>query len=329
MKAAVYAGPCNIETREVAIPQPAAGQVRIQVALAGICGSDHKLYHDKCGVTPPRIPGHEAVGRIDALGPGVENLSPGQRVTIQPNFGCQDCALCRRGRDNVCRAKVRLGLDCDGVFAEYVAVPARYVWPLPEGLTDEVAVFTEPLAVAAHGRRLARPARAERVLILGAGVIGQLCLQLAILDGAAVTAIDLSAPRLELARRMGAVALYNPSRDPDLEPDRFDVVFETSGAPAALAQAVELAAPGGRIVVMGITAAVHPVSSERIVRKELQIFGSMIYTNEFPECIALLAAGRIQTGPLATSCIRLADLAGALEAFAAPDRIKVLVRVPA
>ena len=327
MKAAVYLGPQRIETREVPDPVPAEDQVRIRVLLAGICGSDHGLYHGKIKAVPPMIPGHEAVGQIDALGPGVTHLKLGQRVTIQPNFGCRNCALCHAGRDNVCHGKVRLGVDTDGVFAEQVVVPAHYVWPLPDGLDDPVAVFCEPLAVAVHGARRVQPAKGERVLILGAGVIGLLCLQLAVAEGALVMAVDLSDARLATARRLGAEAVCNPTRDPALTQDRFDVVCETSGIPPGLAMATELAAPGGRISVFGLPPTAHPVSSVRIVRKELQIFGSIIYTDEFPDCIRMLAEGRIDTAPLATDTVGLWDLSRALDNFDKPERIKILVRV--
>jgi len=209
MQAAVLEKPGTIHIQQVDKPAPAAGEVLIKVTLAGICGSDHSMYRGKLQGALPVIPGHEAIGEIAAIGSGVSGFAVGQRVTIQPNFGCGDCPLCRAGRRNICPAKVRLGVDCNGVFADYVTAPANYVWPIPDGLSDEVAVLTEPLAVAAHGINQAPPRPGDRVLVFGAGVIGLLTLQLARLRGAEVTACDLADQRLALARQLGAARAIN------------------------------------------------------------------------------------------------------------------------
>ena len=324
MKAAVLMEPQRLETKQVPVPEPGPGQVRLKVALAGICGSDHTLYHGRFGVPMPVIPGHEAVGRIEKLGPGVSGLSVGQRVTIQPNVSCGSCALCAAGNKNLCPSKKRLGVDGNGVFAEYATVPADYVWPIPDGLEDEVAVFTEPLAVAVHAMKIAEPKKGDRTLIFGAGVMGLLVQQMALLSGAVVTACDLAHSRLAVARQLGAAQVIGADDPIESFWGQFDLLYETSGAAVALAQVIRLAAPKATIVVLGLPGKDQPIPVDMVVRKELQVKGSLIYTDEFPKTLEILKSGRIQTRVLTTAKVPLDGIDSVLQDFASPQRIKIL-----
>lgn len=325
MRAALLVEPLKIEIDDIPVPEPGPGEVSIRVALAGICGSDHSLYKGYLKVPLPVVPGHEAVGRIEKIGSGVSGFKPGERVTIQPNIGCGHCPLCLAGHKNICPSKVRIGLDRNGVFAEVVTAPADYVWKVPEDMPDEVAVFTEPLAVALHGMKLVRPEKGSRTLVFGAGVIGLLAVQLAALQGADVTAMDLEKKRLALAEQLGANHVIGPDQDMEPYQGAFDLIYETSGAPPALAQAINLAAPKGKIVLIGLPGTDHPVSTTLIVRKELQITGSIIYTNEFPQALDLLQKGQVQTRSLATGRLPLSELGRSLSEFSSPDRVKTLI----
>jgi L-iditol 2-dehydrogenase len=332
MKAAVLEDHQSIRVQEIRKPAPSAGEVLIKVSLGGICGSDHSVYHGKIKAPLPVVPGHEAVGTVVASGDRVSNLELGQRVTIQPNFSCHRCELCAAGYSNICASKIRLGVDINGVFADYVKVPARYVWPIPEDLDDEVAIFTEPLAVCVHALKRRPPRKGERALIFGAGVMGLLALQLAVHHGAAVTAVDLSKRRLALARQLGAVetiCAQTPIDEGTLEDhfNKFDVIYETSGALVALDQAIRLAACHGTIVVLGLPGKENPVCADQVVRKELQLLGSIIYTDEFPETIEILREGQIDTAALTTAKVQLAELDEALRGFSSPERVKTLVQM--
>lgn len=327
MKAAVLVEPQNLTVQEVTTPIPGPKEVLIKIALAGICGSDHTLFHGKFGVPLPVIPGHEAIGRIEKTGSSVSGLTVGQRVTIQPNFSCGTCPLCLAGRKNICPSKIRLGIDTHGVFAEYAVVPADYVWPVPNELADEVAVFSEPLAVIVHAMRVWAPQKGHRTLVFGAGVMGLLALQMAAVKEADVTACDLAENRLAIAKQLGASQTIGPGESLESFYNSFDVIYETSGAPLALNQVVKLAAPRGKIVLLGLPGKEHPVSTDSIVRKELQIMGSLIYTDEFPESINLLKTGRIQTGLLNTGKLSLEEIGGGLRNFASSERLKVLVDI--
>ncbi len=326
MRAAVLEQTTKLTIRDLPDPVPGAGEVVIAITLAGVCGTDYSLYNGKFSVPLPVVPGHEGIGVVKETGPGVSNVAVGQRVVIQPNFACWACDLCNSKLDNICPEKVRLGLDINGVFAQYVKVPARYVWPVPEGLDDRTAALTEPLAVAAHGVKILPPAKGDRVLIIGAGVIGLMTLLLAKLEGAKVTVLDLLTEHLSMAENMGADSTYQVGgRNGEPEPSSFDLIYETSGAPSGLADAIGLAAPGGRIALQGLPGTEHPVSTTMIVRKELTIRGSMIYTDEFPGVLELLKSGRIDPTPLISGVIGLDDIDNALKNFTSPDRFKVLV----
>lgn len=327
MRAAVLEEIQSIRVKDVPIPEPRDNEVLIKISLAGICGSDYSLYYGKFGVSLPVIPGHEAVGTIVRIGSGVNRLAVGQRVTIQPNFSCGKCPLCTSGHGNLCTSKIRLGIDANGVFAEYTIVPAGYVWPIPNDMPDEVAVFTEPLSVCVHALNTTAPKKGDQVMIFGAGVIGLLTLQLAVSRGAAVSAMDLSEPHLAMAKALGAQLTLGAEAPIETYFNKFDMIYETSGAPTALDLSIRLAAPKGKIVVLGLPGKTHPVLPDLIVRKELRIFGSIIYTEEFPDSINLLKTDVVDTQKLSTSRIALSDLNDALDHFHSPGRVKTLIEI--
>lgn len=327
MRAALLIEVGKIVVRDTAVPLCGRDEVLIRVKLGGICGSDHTLYHGRFGVPLPVIPGHEAVGILEKTGDGVTGLEAGQRVTIQPNFSCGQCALCTSGHGNICPSKIRLGVDTNGVFAEFVKVPARYVWKIPDLIPDEVAVFTEPLSVGVHAMRITAPNPGDKVLIFGAGIMGLLVLQLAVSRGARVTACDLAEERLSLAKQLGASGILGPDTSHEAYYNTFDVIYETSGVPTALDKVIRLAAPLGKIVVLSLPGKDHAIPIDMVVRKELVIRGSLIYTNEFPEALTILERGQVQTGPLTTGRVSLPELNRFLGAFQRADRVKTLVEI--
>ena len=327
MRAAVLEQPGTITTSaNVEKPQPKDDEVLISVSLSGVCGSDHSIFNGKYDNPYPIIPGHEAVGTIEEAGTQVSHFQIGDKVIIHPNYSCGECDMCRSGLKNICRNKVRVGIDINGVFADYIAVPEKALYRVPETLTEEVAVFAEPLAVCAHGVQMTPLTPNDRVLVFGAGVIGQLTLQLAHQHTEEVYACDLIDFRLDLARQLGAKkGISSQQRLTSLE-NSFDVVYETSGANIGLEQAVKLAAPNGTIVLLGVSAQPSPVATNLIVRKELKIKGSMIYGDEIPTCIDLLNRNIINTEPLLSSVIELDQLQHVLDNFSAPERLKTLIK---
>jgi L-iditol 2-dehydrogenase len=328
MKAAFLVGPKKVEIREVPTPAPGKGEVLIRVREAGICGTDYALFLGKLPIKLPIIPGHEAVGEIAALGPEVEGRGIGERVTIQPNFSCGKCPSCLNGRENICLNKIRLGLDRNGVFSQYVTVPQKYVWPLPEDLSNSEGTLIEPLSVSLHGINKSPPSPDERVLVYGAGVIGLLFVQLAVLLKGWVAAVDIADPRLAIARALGAKKTYNSMSELGKEAGSFSVIYETSGTGNALSRILKLIAPGGRVVLTGLPERDSPVSTALMVRKEIVIHGSMIYKDEFPAAINLLKRGEVKTNSLISEAYPLENLMQAFEDFQSPKRVKTLLHIP-
>ncbi len=328
MKAAVLVAPGKIEMADIPAPDPQPKEVLVRLRQAGICGTDYAAYSGSLRGPLPLVLGHEAVGDVAALGPGASRFHIGERVVLQPNFACGACDMCRSGRINICRHKVRLGLDVHGVFAEYVAAPESFVWALPEGLPYETAVFAEPLAVAFHGFRAALPHLREKVLVYGAGAIGLLFVQLCALAGADVSALDVAEPRLALAAELGARPLLASTSELQDNADSFSIVYETSGVPEAPGQIVALSAPGGRVVLTGLPDKESSVPSALITRKELNILGSMIYTDEFPAVLDLLKEGKIRVTPLLTEVRPLDEVGQALADFRSPRRVKTVISIP-
>ncbi|MGQ9645830.1 MAG: zinc-dependent alcohol dehydrogenase [Thermodesulfobacteriota bacterium] len=328
MKAAVLVGPRKVEIREVPTPQPQRGEVLVKLKAAGICGTDYALFSGNLATKFPLIPGHEATGEVTAFGPEVKGVTLGQRIVIQPNLFCGKCSMCQKGRENICLNKVRLGLDIDGVFAQFIAVPQKNIWPLPEDLSFSVATLTEPLSVAVHAIEKCPPAPGEKVLVYGAGIIGLLSVQLAVLAEAWVAAFDIAEPRLALAMELGAKEAFYSMADLEKERGSFSIVYETSGVPEALSHIVRLCSPGGRVVLTGLPESEFPLSTTQIVRKELVVQGSMIYTDEFRTAIDLLKQRKIRTDLLFSETYPLERLPEAMESFKSSKRVKTLIGIP-
>jgi 2-desacetyl-2-hydroxyethyl bacteriochlorophyllide A dehydrogenase len=328
MKAAQLLGTGKMEIREVPKPSPRDGEVLIRVREVGICGSDFSKYQGHNGGILPVIPGHEAVGEIAALGSGVNDIRIGERVALQPSLACGTCSTCLNGWDNICPNKIRLGVDRDGAFAEYVTAPRRVVWTLPDDLSFRDAVLTEPLAVVVHGTKKLPPTAEDRVLAYGTGTLGLFFLQMASLAGAHMTALNTSKPRLEAARQFGADTFSSWERLEAESPRGFTAVYETTGHPAALSQIVTWCAPGARILLVGLSSHDSSVPTAAIARKELLIQGTIVYRNEFSEAIQLLRSGRIRTDLFITHRYPLEKLPEALAEFRSPNRIKDVIVMP-
>jgi threonine dehydrogenase-like Zn-dependent dehydrogenase len=333
MKAAVLAGPRTLRVETVRDPAPAPGEVLVRVSAAGVCGTDYRIWTGERRVRYPLIPGHEFVGSVVAVGPGVTRVRPGDRVAVEPNWGCGVCDLCRDGNENVCLGRTAVGIDRDGGFAELAVLPERACWPAPPGLPADVLLFAEPLAVVtrAVGRAVPRPG--ETAAVVGAGTLGLLALQVLRARGCRVLVVGRTDRRLGLARELGADLTTVGSGEDTVAAaralsgrDGVDLVVETAGTSAA----VELAAgrvgfvrPGGRVVLTGLPHEAARVEFFWIVRREIDIRGSMIYRDEFGEAIALLARGAIVVGPLLSHRFPLAAIEAAMAAHRAPGSIKV------
>jgi len=309
MRAAVYHGPRDLRIEEVPRPRPAPGEVLVRVHANGICGTDAsefvdpKMYplHKRHGLTKhqgPMIPGHEFAGTIAEVGEGVTGFAEGDAIVTGAALWCGRCPQCRAGRTSICVDYATVGLHRDGGLAEFVRVPAGIAFrSAPFGLSADLAVLTQPMAIAVHALRRGYRPEDEKVLVVGAGGIGAFLIFALARRGANVLAADLSAERVAIAQRLGAIgairaddarALPAALRVVNFKPS---LVFEVSGTAAGFGAAIEAVEAGGRIVTVGIPSAPVPIDARRVTTKELEIVGTnaLIGREDVPEAARLLA----------------------------------------
>ena len=320
MKASRLYNPHNLRLEEVPEPVLDKDSVLIRVRAMGVCGSDLHIYNGDRVVPYPHILGHEFAGDIVQVGAKASHLQIGQRVTAEPNYWCGKCVYCQSGHRNLCVSRVPLGVDIDGAQAEYVQVPAQYIWSLPDSVSYTQGALVEPLTVSLHCVRKSRAQVGDTVAIMGCGSIGLLALLCAKAAGCRVVAVDVVPDKLEFARKLGADEIVN-SREADpvnvvkqmtggLGPD---VVLETAGVPPVPDQAVAMVKSGGRVMFVGLTTKPAQFAPITVVRREVEISGSYIYhAGEFGQSIHLISSGQINV----LSVVGLtADLAGAQDVY--------------
>lgn len=324
----------RIETTETGAPGP--GQVRLKMAAGGICGSDlHYFNHGGFGTVrlrEPMILGHEVAGHVEALGEGVRGLSVGQLVAVSPSRPCHACRFCHAGAHNHCLNMRFYGSampfpHIQGAFRETLIADASQC-AVADGLSPGQAAMAEPLAVCLHAVRRAGEMLGARVLVTGCGPIGLLCILAARRAGAAeIVATDLSDYTLGIAAENGADTTVNMADTPDgldrwhADKGQFDVLFECTGAPVALAGAVPALRPGAVIMQLGLGGDMTlPVQA--MTAKELQLRGSFRFHEEFHTGVALMQKGLIRVDPLISHTL---PLSRAVEAFElAADRRRAM-----
>ena len=332
MRAAVLRAPRDLRIEDRQARPPAPDEVSVRVTLAGLCGTDYRIWTGDRSVTYPRVMGHEFLGRIAAVGEGVTGFAPGDRVVVEPNYSCGHCPLCREGNRNLCLSRTAIGIDVDGGFAEQARVPARCCWRIPASVSDLDALLTEPLAVVVRAVGRAMPQVGESAAIVGAGNLGLLAVQVLRARGARVLMVTRTPTRLPLARDLGAEAVHALADGPvDTAARRFsgregvDLVVETAGTPQAVTHALDLVRPGGRVVLTGLPHEPTPVAFFSVVRREVTITGSMIYQEEFGEALGLLESGAVRARPLVTHRFDLDSIGAAFAAHQDPASIKVAI----
>ena len=327
----VQAGEVRAETR--AVPTPAAGEVLVQIGSVGICGSDvHYYRHGRIAeyvVRQPLVLGHEAGGRIVAVGEGVESGRIGQRVALEPGVPCRHCRECKHGRYNLCPdVQFFATPPVDGAFAEYVTIAADFAHPIPDSISDDGAGLIEPLSVGVWACAKAEVGAGSKVLISGAGPIGLMNVQVAKALGATEIVIsDIADDRLDLARRFGATRTLNArtenAADLGVEVDAF---IDCSGAEVAVRQGIRAVRPAGRVVLVGMGADDISLPVGLIQGRELVITGTFRYANTYPTAIDLAASGLIDLDGMVTGHFGLEQAEQALALGTTAGSIKVIVR---
>jgi L-iditol 2-dehydrogenase len=298
-----------LDIAEVDEPVLAAGDVILDVAAVGICGSElEAVAHRSPRRTPPLVMGHEFCGEVIAAAPDVVEVKIGDRVVANSLIPCGRCADCRRGSTHLCPERGIFGMNRPGAFAERVAVPARVLLPLPERVSPLQGALVEPLANGVHVWSRLAAKFPETVVVIGCGTIGLLALQVARAGGALrLVAVDTSDARLQMAHAVGAEPLFNPARDAVVAEIRgftrgrgADVVIDAVGAPATRRMAVEAARPGGDVVWIGTHGDATELSGRDVVLGERRISGSYSTTfSDMETAVALFAHGRIDIEPWA------------------------------
>lgn len=324
MKAVVKPAPgAGFLVTDVPEPAPEPGEVLLAVEAASICGTDVHLYEwnpwAAGRVHPPRVMGHEMCGQVVARGAGVDSVREGARVAVETHLVCGHCPECRRGDFHVCANTRILGVDVDGVFAEFVTVPAHNTWPIAPGLPAELGALMEPFGNAVHACSYGR-LRSQVVAVFGCGPIGCMCVGIARAEGAKrIVAVDRNPYRLELARAMGADVVVDAAGGDEAILDAargpLDCALEMSGAPPAVAAATRLVRPGGWISLLGIGDAPSTLDLSRdVVMKGLTLYGvtgrRMFSTWE--QTSAYLTDNRIDVSPLLTHRLPLSGVDDAI-----------------
>jgi L-iditol 2-dehydrogenase len=334
-RAAIFYGPGRVAIEETDELVPAAEEVLVKVDSCGVCGTDRAIFRGDYPLATPIILGHEYSGTIVAIGAGAEAREIGEHVCIDPNITCGSCAYCRRGLSHLCQRLSPLGISRPGGFAQYSVVPSAHAYGLPDSLTLEAGALVEPLACALRGLEQADVEPGDTVVILGAGPVGCLLLQLVGLSGAAITIVaEPDGARRTRSIDFGADIACDTGdevRSVVMEQTKgigADVVIEASGAIAGARSALELVRRGGRLVWFGVypESQTVEVSPYAINENEITIRGS--FNNPFTHqaAVALVASGRIRLAELVSDRITLDQLPTTLDPVAPMPAGKVLVQ---
>ncbi len=328
MRAALLVEPGRFVIEQRPIPQPREGEALIKIARVGVCGTDIHIFNGHYAAESlPMVPGHEFTGTIHALGSTESDLKPGQRAVVDMNIGCRNCFWCRRNEILNCPQVQQMGINIDGAFADYICVPERLVIPAPDTLPFEVLAMTEPLACVVRAARKARVTFGHSVVVLGAGPMGNLHVQLLRTIGAApIVVADLVPERVELALRHGAdvgVTETDRLKDAVMEVTQgrgADVVIESVGVPALYQRATQLIRKGGHISAFGLTGAGEalPLDILTTILQENSIKGSVAgMGQDMHDALTLWRYGRLDPAPFIGADFALDDIQEAFDTFAA------------
>ena len=303
----------RLEMVDMPVPEIGPEEVLVRVRACGICGSDvHGLDGRTGRRIPPLVMGHEAAGEVVATGAAVVDLTPGDRVTFDSTVYCGRCFFCTRGDVNLCDRREVLGVSPGpyrrhGAFAEYVAVPRRIMYRLPDSLSYEQAALIEAVSVAVHAVNLTPIRLGDCAVVVGTGMIGLLAIQAARIAGCSrVIAVDPDESRLKLARDVDATETVNP-KDGAVPEGIADVAIECVGATDPVKTAIASVRKGGAVTLVGNVAPNIEIPLQSVVTRQIRLQGSCASNGEYPACIDLMASGAIKVDALISAVAPLAD----------------------
>ncbi len=307
MKALVLKDYRRFAVEDFDVPTLQPDEVLVRVRVCGICGSDvHGMDGSSGRRIPPIVMGHEAAGEIAQIGGEVTTWKKGDRVTFDSTVSCGECWFCKQGKVNLCENRRVLGVSCGeyrrhGAFAEFVAVPQRILYRLPDKLSFEQAAMVEAVSVAVHAVKRTPLADDAVALVVGTGMIGLLVVQvLRAVNCKTVIAIDLEENKLNLAKKLGAT--HTIKADDAALPDKIraltgergaDAAFEVVGLPQTVKTAIESVRKGGSVTLVGNLKPHVDLPLQAVVTRELTLIGTCASAGEYPECLELIASGKI------------------------------------
>lgn len=338
MRTAAYTGDRSIAIQTAEPPEPGPGEVQIAVAYTGLCGTDLHILHGSMDarVTMPLVFGHEMSGRIAALGAGVEQWTVGDPVTVMPLKWDGTCSACQAGHSHICQNLEFVGIDSPGSLQELWTVPAELLVRLPEGLSLEHGALAEPVAVAVHDVRRSELTRGDHVVVIGGGPIGVLIAAVAQHEGAEVVVVETEPTRRARIEALGFTTLDPRSVDQEAWVTEWtsgtgaDVVFEVSGAAAAVLGCTALAKVRGTVVIVAIHPVPREINLQRVFWRELRLLGARVYErSDVERAVELLAQGVIPADDLTTEIVPLESTREAFTSLENGSAMKVLVAVGA
>ncbi|MFA3918711.1 zinc-dependent alcohol dehydrogenase [Ruegeria hyattellae] len=337
ISAAFYRGDKSFVVEDTQSVPPRPGQATIRVAYCGICGTDMHVYHGNMDarIGLNRVIGHEMSGIVEAVGDGVDMVTPGQKVVVRPLDHCGNCPACRRGHRHICQNLKFLGLDTDGAMQELWTVPAHTLHVLPDDLRMDHAALIEPIAVACHDVRLSALQPGEDVVVIGGGPIGILVAMVARDAGGDVVISEVNPNRLAIAKKLGFDTINPTEADivgtiNALTRDKgADVVFEVSGKQPGVDAMTAVAATRARIVMVAIHAKKPQIDLFQFFWRELQLIGARVYEPEdYEKAVSVVASGAVAADVVITDVSPLSDIQAAFDALdRSPTAMKSLIKV--
>ena len=342
MKAAVYYGIRDVRVQDWPTPKAEMGEVVVRVLRCAVCGTDKRIYtHGQKNVVPPTVTGHEIVGLVDQVGPGVSGLKKGQKVICATVVGCGKCVYCRREQYNLCDTFTALGYDYPGGFAEYVKIPARAVAqgnviPIPEDMSPDCAALIEPLSCVLNGQEYLNAQRGDRAVVFGGGPIGLMHAGALKAKGCdPVIVADVAAERLGYVKQLGVGTPLLTGADPVAEilkaggGEKFDVIVTACSVKAVQGYALQLARKKARVSFFAGVPKDDPilaVDTNHIHYNEISVFGAFASNlRHYRQAAEMVAGGGFPADKFVTHRFKLADIKKAFDAIEAGHGIKIVV----
>ena len=332
----------NLVLADMEPPQVAADEVLVRVKACGICGSDVHGYDGASGRRiPPLVMGHEAAGVVESVGDNVTGFAVGDRVTFDSTVSCGKCYFCNRGDINLCDNRMVLGVSCGdyrrhGCFAEYVNIPERILYKLPDDFPFEHAAMIEAVSIAVHAVNRTPVVLGDTAVVVGAGMIGALVVQALRTAGCGtIIVLDIDSSRLEMVKEHGADIAIDSSKEDavarvlEITGGRgADVAVEAVGATAPIRTAIDCVRKGGAVTLVGNITPDIELPLQAVVTRELSINGSCASSGEYPACIELMARGDINVAPLISAESTLEEAADWFDRLykKEPGLLKVVVK---